>query len=65
MPFSALREFLRLEATGGSFLFGAAVLALILANTPLEWLYDGLLETDVAVQVGAPGSRCCCGSTTA
>ena len=53
MPFSALREFLRLEAAGGFLLFGAAVLALILANTPLEWLYDGLLETDVAVQFGA------------
>ena len=32
---SLLREFLRLEAAGGFLLLGAAVLALILANTPL------------------------------
>jgi Na+:H+ antiporter, NhaA family len=53
MPMSLLREFLRLESAGGFLLFGAAVLALILANTPLEWLYDGLLDTAVAVQIGA------------
>ena len=29
------------------------MLALILANSPLAWLYDGLLETAVVVQVGA------------
>jgi Na+:H+ antiporter, NhaA family len=50
---SLLREFLQLEAAGGFLLLGAAVLALILANTPLEWLYDDLLETAVVVQVGA------------
>jgi NhaA family Na+:H+ antiporter len=48
-----LREFLRLEAAGGFLLFGAAALALIVANTPLAWLYDGLLDTSVVVQVGA------------
>src|SRR5215468_4320224 len=53
MPLNALRQFLRLEAAGGFLLLGAAVLALILANTPLAWLYDGLLDTPVAVQVGA------------
>jgi Na+:H+ antiporter, NhaA family len=53
MRFSMLREFLRLEAAGGFLLFGAAVLALIIANTPLEWLYDSLLDTPVSVQVGA------------
>ena len=50
---SLLREFLQLEAAGGFLLLGAAVLALILANSPLEWLYDDLLETAVVVQVGA------------
>ncbi len=53
MPLSAIREFLRLEAAGGFLLLGAAVLALILANTPLAWLYDGLLDTAVVVQIGA------------
>ncbi|MEE8272497.1 MAG: Na+/H+ antiporter NhaA [Alphaproteobacteria bacterium] len=50
---SAVREFLRLEAAGGIILVMAAVLALIIANTPLAWLYDGLLDTPVVVQVGA------------
>src|SRR5437762_7058700 len=53
MPLNALRQFLKLEAAGGFVLMGAAVLALILANTPLAWLYDGLLDTPVAVQLGA------------
>jgi NhaA family Na+:H+ antiporter len=53
MPLSALRDFLRLEAAGGFLLIGAAILALILANSPLAWLYDGLLDTPVAVQLGA------------
>ena len=53
MPVSLLREFLRLESAAGFLLFGAAVLALILANTPLAWLYDSLLDTTVAVQIGA------------
>jgi NhaA family Na+:H+ antiporter len=50
---SPVREFLRLESAGGFLLFGAAVLALIMANSPLEWLYDGLLDTPVIVQIGA------------
>ena len=50
---SLLREFLRLEAAGGFLLLGAAVLAVVLANTPLAWLYHGLLDTPVAVQLGA------------
>ena len=52
MPFSALRASSCGSRRPAFLLFGAAVL-LILANTPLEWLYDGLLETDVAVQFGA------------
>jgi NhaA family Na+:H+ antiporter len=53
MRLSLLREFLRLQAAGGYLLLGAAVLALILANTPLAWLYNGFLDTAVAVQFGA------------
>ena len=50
---SPIREFLRLELAGGFLLLGAAVLALIMANSPLDWLYDGLLDTAVIVQIGA------------
>lgn len=50
--YNALREFIRLESAGGILLLGAAVLAMIVANSPLAFLYDALLQTTVAVQVG-------------
>ena len=48
-----LRQFLRLEAAGGIILLFTALLAVILDNSPLAWLYDGLLATPVEVRVGA------------
>jgi NhaA family Na+:H+ antiporter len=48
-----IREFLRLESAGGILLMIATVLALILANSPLGPLYDGFLQTPVAIQFGA------------
>lgn len=53
MRLSLLREFLKLEMAGGFLLLGAAIAALILANSPLSWLYHHLLDTRVAVQIGA------------
>ena len=50
---SAVREFLRLESAGGFLLLIAAVVVMVIANSPLSYLYDSLLETTVAVQVGA------------
>ena len=52
VPLTAIREFLRLEAAGGIVLVCAAAAAILLANSPLSWLYDGLLATPVVVQVG-------------
>jgi NhaA family Na+:H+ antiporter len=49
----AIREFLRLEAAGGMMLFGAAVLAMLCANSALAPLYDGFLDTPVEIRVGA------------
>ncbi len=49
----ALGEFFRLESAGGILLIGAAALALLCANSPLEQFYDGFREMPVAVQVGA------------
>ena len=43
----------RHEAAGGVLLMMAAASALLLDNSPLAWLYDGLLATPVVVQVGA------------
>ncbi|MGQ4660317.1 Na+/H+ antiporter NhaA [Lysobacter sp. F6437] len=48
----AMTEFLRLEAAGGILLIGAAVLAMIAANSPLEEFYDSFLEMPVQVRVG-------------
>jgi NhaA family Na+:H+ antiporter len=49
----ALTDFLRLESSGGILLIGAAVLALLCANTPpLEEFYDGFREMPVAVVFG-------------
>lgn len=50
---SAIREFLRLEAAGGILLVLASALALVWSNSPAAGVYVGLLDTPVAVQVGA------------
>jgi len=47
------RQFIRLEAAGGILLLAAAVIAMLIANSPLAQLYGGLLDTTIAVQVGA------------
>ena len=41
------------EAAGGVVLLLAAVLAIALENSPLDWLYDRLLVTPVSVRIGA------------
>jgi len=48
-----VREFMQLESAGGILLLIAAVLALVIANSPLQHLHDALLNTPVAIQVGA------------
>ena len=50
---TALRDFMRLESAGGILLLAAAVLAMLIANSPLAHIYDALLETPVAIQIGA------------
>lgn len=54
-PILYLREFLRLEAASGIILVVAAVLAMIMANSPLAPLYIALFDIPVTVQVGAVG----------
>ncbi|MBU0725502.1 MAG: Na+/H+ antiporter NhaA [Alphaproteobacteria bacterium] len=53
MPVSALRAFIKMEASGGILLLAAAVIALVLVNSPLGWLYDGVLETPVQASIGS------------
>ena len=54
---SALRQgaqaFFQHQAAGGVLLMAAAALALFLDNSPIAWIYDGLLKTPVVIQIGA------------
>ena len=45
-------DFLHHEAAGSGLLLGAAILALILANSPLSGLYSAFLDTPVTIRVG-------------
>jgi NhaA family Na+:H+ antiporter len=46
------QAFFEHEAAGGVVLIAAAASALTLSNSPFSWIYDALLGTPVAVQVG-------------
>ena len=48
-----LRRLFQHEAAGGVLLMLAAIVALILDNSPLDWLYDSLLSVPMAIQIGA------------
>ncbi|MCF4998007.1 Na+/H+ antiporter NhaA [Pseudomonas syringae] len=50
---SNFTRFFQLEAASGLLLIAAAILALVMNNSPLSWLYEGLLDTPVVAQVGA------------
>ena len=49
----ALANFLKLEASGGILLIGAALLALLFANSSLHDAYEGFRSVPVAVKFGA------------
>jgi len=53
MSVERIREFLRMEASGGIILVAAAVVALLWANSPLGSWYEAILELPVVVQFGA------------
>jgi len=48
-----LLRFFELESASGLLLIAAAVLAMTINNSPLSFLYSGLLDIPVAVQFGA------------
>ncbi|HGM5580688.1 TPA: Na+/H+ antiporter NhaA [Pseudomonas putida] len=50
---SLINRFLQLEAASGLLLITAAVIALIVNNSPLSHLYVDFLDVPVAVQIGA------------
>jgi len=51
--FGGALAFMQHDAASSIVLLGAAFLAFILQNSPLSWLYDGLLGTPVTIGVGA------------
>jgi len=53
MPLKAIREFLLLESSAGILLVAATVVAMVLSNSPLAFLYTGLLEVPVEIRVGS------------
>ena len=50
---SFINDFFKLESAGGILLMFSAVLAILLANTPLNTYYELLLSTPVEIRVGA------------
>ncbi|MBE8596624.1 Na+/H+ antiporter NhaA [Xenorhabdus sp. BG5] len=48
-----IRQFLKLEAAGGIILIIAAIIALVMANTPLQGIYHQFLNLPVAVRFAA------------
>jgi NhaA family Na+:H+ antiporter len=50
---SSLSRFFKLESAGGIMLMFAAVLAMVLANSPYRVYYDLLISTPVEIRVGA------------
>lgn len=49
--FESVRRFLKLEAASGLLLMVAAVLALIVANSPLAWVYQQLLTLKLTIAI--------------
>jgi len=52
MPVAALKNFLRLESSAGVLLVAATIAALLIANSPLRSLYEGLLEVPLVIALG-------------
>ena len=52
---SFIRDFFRQESAGGMLLMAAALLAIVLANSPLGSYYTLLIQTPVAVKIGPLG----------
>ena len=52
MPVKMLREFFLLESAGGILLVIAAVIAILISNSPLENYYHAILNAPVMVPLG-------------
>lgn len=52
MSLARIKAFFELDAAGGIVLAFAAVLAMIVANSPLHDLYHAFIHAPVSVQIG-------------
>ena len=50
---ATIRNFLRMESSGGIVLMAAAALAILAANSPLAQFYDLFIDTPVEIRIGA------------
>jgi NhaA family Na+:H+ antiporter len=50
---SCITDFFKKESSGGFLLMGAAVMAILMANSPLRHYYALLIDTPVAIRIGA------------
>ena len=50
---STLREFLKMESASGILLVAAAILAMVVNNSPLSGFYERLLNMPVEIRIGA------------
>ncbi|EKN3445588.1 Na+/H+ antiporter NhaA, partial [Yersinia enterocolitica] len=48
-----IRQFLRQEAAGGLILIFAAIVALFMANTQLQGIYQSFLDVPVSVKIAS------------
>lgn len=53
MIIGTIKDFLRLESASGLLLVAAAILAMVIQNSPVSYLYDDLLNIPIAIQIGA------------
>jgi hypothetical protein len=49
---NALKDFVKLESAAGIILVAATVLAMIIANSPLDHVYGLLLEAPMEIRIG-------------
>ncbi|MEW8497474.1 MAG: Na+/H+ antiporter NhaA [Candidatus Thiodiazotropha taylori] len=47
-----IQDFMRQDSASGIILIFAALFALLMVNSPLSWVYDGLLSTPVEIRIG-------------
>ena len=53
IPQLTVKEFMQLESASGLLLLASTIAALVFANTQLSFFYEKILDTPVAIQVGA------------